>query len=137
MQETALSSLLERARPEDMENLASIACQSLDNQDQARLVHNTKNEVMCCCQPRTISTNPHYQALKVLLTMVEFGGKTLRRNLLQTLVADEEEEVMDELIYEYMIRSGSINEEGVRKSCAGEEFTSCDELSEEHGGRSL
>ena len=47
--------------------------------------------------------------------MVEFGGKTLRRNLLQTLVADEEEEVMDELIYEYMIRSGSINEEGVRK----------------------
>ena len=69
--------------------------------------------------------------------MVEFGGKTLRRNLLQTLVADEEEEVMDELIYEYMIRSGSINEEGVRKSGAGEEFTSCDELSEEHGGRSL
>ena len=69
--------------------------------------------------------------------MVEFGGKTLRRNLLQNLVADEEEEVMDELIYEYMIRSGSINEEGVRKSCAGEEFTSCDELSEEHGGRSL
>ena len=69
--------------------------------------------------------------------MVEFGGKTLRRNLLQTLVDEEEEEVMDELIYEYMIRSGSINEEGVRKSCAGEEFTSCDELSEEHGGRSL
>ena len=56
---------------------------------------------------------------------------------MQTLVADEEEEVMDELIYEYMIRSGSINEEGVRKSGAGEEFTSCDELSEEHGGRSL
>ena len=69
--------------------------------------------------------------------MVEFGGKTLRSNLLQTLVADEEEEVMDELIYEYMIRSGSINEEGIRKSSADEEFTSCDELSEEHGGRSL
>ena len=69
--------------------------------------------------------------------MVEFGGKTLRRNLLQTLVADEEEEVMDELIYEYMIRSGSINEEGVRQSSTGEEFTSCDELSEEQGGRSL
>ena len=56
---------------------------------------------------------------------------------MQTLVADEEEEVMDELIYEYMIRSGSINEEGIRKSSADEEFTSCDELSEEHGGRSL
>ena len=48
MQETALSSLLERVRPEDMENLASIACQSLDNQDQARLVHDTKDEVMFC-----------------------------------------------------------------------------------------
>ena len=51
MQETALSSLLERVRPDDMENLASIACQSLDNQEQARLVHNTKDEVMFCCQP--------------------------------------------------------------------------------------
>ena len=69
--------------------------------------------------------------------MVDYGGKTFRRKLLHALIADEDDEVVDELIYEYMIQSGSLNKEIERKSCADEEFTSCDELSEEHDGRSL
>ena len=70
--------------------------------------------------------------------MVDYGGKSFRRKLLQTLIAEEDDEVMDTLIYEHMIQSGSLlNEEAARKSCADEEFTSCDESSEEQDGRSL
>ena len=72
--------------------------------------------------------------------MVDYGGKSFRRKLLQTLIADEDDEVLDELIYEHLLRSGScLNEEepAARRSCADDEFTSCDELSEEQDGRSL
>ena len=69
--------------------------------------------------------------------MVDYGGKSFSRKLLQTLIADEDDEVLDELIYEHMIQSGALNEQMVRKSCADDEFTSCDELSEEQDGRSL
>ena len=73
--------------------------------------------------------------------MVDYGGKSFRRKLLQTLIAEEDDEVMDTLIYEHMIQSEKLNKEMAKKrpieSCADEEFTSCDELSEEQDGRSL
>ena len=70
--------------------------------------------------------------------MVDYGGKSFRRKLLQTLIAEEDDEVIDTLIYEHMIQSGNLlNEETARKSCADEDFTSCDESSEEQDGRSL
>ena len=70
--------------------------------------------------------------------MVDYGGKNFRRKLLQTLIADEDDEVMDELIFEHLLQSGSLNEEETtRKTCADDDFTSCDELSEEQDGRSL
>ena len=69
--------------------------------------------------------------------MVDYGGKTFRRKLLNTLIADEDDEVVDELIYEHMIQSGSLNKEITRKRFADDEFTSCDELSDEQDGRSL
>ena len=77
--------------------------------------------------------------MEVLLTMVEYGGKSLRRNLLHSLIAEEDDDVMDSLIYEHLIQSGSIDNEVARRqpSCADEEFTSCDESSEEQDGRSL
>ena len=70
--------------------------------------------------------------------MVDYGGKSFRRKLLQNLIADEDDEVLDELIFEQLLKSGSIlNEEMAKKSCADEEFTSCDESSDEQDGRSL
>ena len=45
MQETALNSLVDRVSPEQAASLASLACQTLDNQTQAQLVHHTSHNV--------------------------------------------------------------------------------------------
>ena len=45
MQETALNSLVDRVSVEQAASLASLACQTLDNQTQAQLVHHTSHNV--------------------------------------------------------------------------------------------
>ena len=140
MQETALHTLVGRASRDEAAGLqlASQLSQTLDNQTQAQLLHQTSHNVReLCFKTILYFIRTHPQALEVVSTMVYYGGKSFRRKLLQTLIADEDEEVMDELIYEHMIQSGSLVEETARKSCADEEFTSCDESSEEQDGRSL
>ena len=137
MQETALNSLVGRVSQDDACGLASQASQTLDNQTQAHLIHRTSHNVRKICFEFDLPSDTNPQALEVISTMVDYGGKTFRRKLLHTLIADEDDEVVDELIYEHMIQSGSLNKEIARKSCADEEFTSCDELSEEQDGRSL
>ena len=137
MQETALNSLVGRVSRDEVCGLASQASQTLDNQSQAHLIHHTSHDVRIFSFELDILSYTNPQALEVLSTMVDYGGKTFRRKLLNTLIADEDDEVVDELIYEHMIQSGSLNKEITRKRCADDEFTSCDELSDEQDGRSL
>ena len=80
-------------------------------------------------------------------TLIMHKSKNYRKRKVLTLIVHKsmhcrqrsaDDEVMDELIYEHLLQSGSLNEEEVtRKSCADDDFTSCDELSEEQDGRSL
>ena len=137
MQETAVLSLV--GRTSHVAGLASQASQTLDNQTQAYLLHHTSHNVSNFCFKTILShVQTHPQALEVLSTMVDYGGKSFRRKLLQNLIADEDDEVLDELIFEQLLQSGSIlNKEMAKKSCADEEFTSCDESSDEQDGRSL
>ena len=68
MQETALNSLVDRVSVEQAANLASLACQTLDNQTQAQLVHHTSHNV------RKFDFNLAQNTIQSTYTLTGFGG---------------------------------------------------------------
>ena len=78
-------------------------------------------------------------------TIADFGGKLFKRNLLKNLIEDVDDELMDSIIYNYLVQRGGEDMElaspptrkVLMESSAEEDFTSCDESAEEQEGRGL
>ena len=68
MQETALNSLVDRVSSEQAASLASLACQTLDNQTQAQIVHHTSQNV------RHFGFNLTQNSFLFTYTLTGFGG---------------------------------------------------------------
>ena len=75
MQETALNSLVDRVSSEQAASLASLACQTLDNQTQAQLVHHTSQNV------RNFGFNMTQTPILSTYTLTGFGGSVYNGRL--------------------------------------------------------
>jgi len=124
--DAVLPLLVDGISPEQQANLACAAMAPLDAEEKAGVVFTTSENVMEVCT-----------------TVAEFAGKNFKKALIRNLMAGEDAEFMDEIVYNHLKKTNHIVPEPVKvpehkkstASSADDDFTSCEVSLAEDGER--